>query len=255
MPAGRLSGSSFCARLARGAACETAGRRARSEQATARELLMKRTLQHVLVILILLSWRAASAAASPSLQGTRAEISSPADNAVVRGTVPIVGTATDPDFWKYEVHYALGGTEQWILVDSIRESQVLDGLLETWETISIPDGSYSLRLRVVNRTSNYQQVFVRGIAVANAAPTDTPEPTPTPTPTATITPAATPTFIIPTSPLAQPTATPTLARPPRSALPEVLNVNAWRQSVCLGAQLMALVLAAIGVIFVLRRLI
>jgi hypothetical protein len=224
-------------------------------EATTRELQMRRTPQYVLAVLILLSWWTASAAASPSLQGTQGEISSPADNAVVRGTVPIVGTATDPDFWKYEVHYALGGTEQWILVGTIHESQVLDGLLETWETVSVPDGSYGLRLRVVNRTSNYQQVFVRGIAVANAAPTDTPEPTLTPTPTATITPAATPTFIIPTSPLAQPTATPTLARPTRSALPDVLNVNAWRQSVCLGAQLMGLVLVAIGVIFVLRRLI
>jgi hypothetical protein len=108
---------------------------------------------------------------------------------------------------------------------------------------------------VVDATSNYREVFVRDILVANAAPTDTPEPTVTPSPTATITPAATPTFIIPTSPLAQPTATPTLARPTRSALPETLDVNAWRQSFCLGSQLMALLLGALAILFVLRRLI
>jgi len=165
-----------------------------------------------------------------------------------------VGTAIDAAFWKYEVYYAAEGTEQWMLIGSVHETQVADGLLETWETTIVSDGSYSLRLRVVNQTGNYQEVLVHGILVANAAPTDTPEPTPTPTPTATITPAATPTFIIPTSPLAQPTATPTLARPTRSALPDVLDVNAWRQSLCLGAQLMAIALIAIAVIFVLRRL-
>jgi hypothetical protein len=107
---------------------------------------------------------------------------------------------------------------------------------------------------VVNRTGNYSEVFVRGIVVANAEPTETPTPTQTPLPTATITPAATPTFLIPTSPLAQPTATTTLARPTRSALPVVLDTDAWRQSFCLGAQLMAVVVVAIALIFALRRL-
>jgi hypothetical protein len=111
-----------------------------------------------------------------------------------------------------------------------------------------------LRLRVVNRTGNYREFFARGVLVANAAPTDTPVPTQTPTLTPTITPAATPTFIIPMSPLAQPTPTPTLARPTRSALPAVLDVNAWRQSLCLGAQLMAAILLVLALIFLLRRL-
>ena len=131
---------------------------------------------------------------------------------------------------------------------------MVDGLLETWDTTIIPDGSYSLRLRVVNRTGNYREIFVRGISVANAAPTETPTPTQTPLPTATITPAATPTFIIPTSPLAQPTATPTLARPTRSALPEALDIRAWRQSFFLGAQLMGAFLIIIALLFVLKRL-
>jgi len=215
---------------------------------------MRKTLVCSLVICIALTWAWTTIAAEPALQGAQPTINSPGDNAVVRGTVPIVGTAIDPAFWKYEVYYAAEGTEQWMLVGSVHETQVADGLLETWETTIVSDGSYSLRLRVVNQTGNYQEVLVHGILVANAAPTDTPEPTRTPTPTATITPAAMPTFIIPTSPLAQPTATPTLARPTRSALPDVLDVNAWRQSLCFGAQLMAVVLIAIAVIFVLRRL-
>ena len=216
---------------------------------------MKRALVCGIVACVVLGSAWGVVAAQPSLQGGQALISSPENNAVVRGTVPIVGTAVDTNFWKYEVYYSTQGTDHWFMVGSVHEVQVANGLLETWETSIVPDGTYTLRLRLVNRTGNYQEVFATGILVANAAPTDTPEPTQTPMPTATQTPAATPTFIIPTSPLAQPTATPTLARPTRSALPDVLAVNSWRQSFCLGAQLMAVMLVAIAVIFVLRRVI
>ncbi|MBM4432335.1 MAG: hypothetical protein FJ026_18600 [Chloroflexi bacterium] len=216
---------------------------------------MRKVLIGSLVIFIVLGGSWAALAAEPGLQAATAKIVSPGDNAVVRGTVPIVGTAVDPAFWKYEVHYGPepNPLDRWTLIGIVHENQVGDGLLETWDTGIIPDGTYTLRLRVVNRTGNYQEVFARGVLVANAAPTNTPEPTQTATPTATITPAATPTFMIPTSPLAQPTATPTLARPTRSALPGVLDVSAWRQSLCLGAELMAILLVVLALIFLLRR--
>jgi hypothetical protein len=207
-----------------------------------------------LILCVVLLSAASTVAEQPALQAAQARISSPGDSAVVRDVVPVVGTATDPNFWKYELSYAPEGTEQWVLIGPVHENQVTEGLLETWATTSVPDGSYALRLRVVNRTGNYLEVFSRNILVVNAVPTDTPEPSPTPAPTSTGTPAPTPTFIIPTSPLSQPTATPTLARPTRSALPEELDVNAWRQSLCLGAELMAIILVTIAVIFVLRRL-
>jgi hypothetical protein len=217
---------------------------------------MSKPLMWGLVVCIVLGGAPMVLAAEPALQPPPAQISSPAENAVIRGTVPIIGTAVDPDFWKYEVHFAPDPNpqDQWTIIGSIHEQQVVDGLLETWNTTTVPDGIYTLRLRVVNRTSNYREFFVKGLMVANAEPTETPAPTATALPTPTITPAATPTFAIPTSPLAQPTATPTLARPTRSALPDMLDLNAWRQSVCLGAELMAIVAVAIAFIFILRRL-
>lgn len=219
------------------------------------ELGMRKALARSLVLCLLLGSAWAAVAASPALQGT-SRIASPSDNAVVRGMVPIIGTAVDPQFWKFEVHYTPEGAERWTAIGVVHETPVLDGLLETWDTALVPDGQYTLRLRVVDRTGNYREVFVRGVRVANAAPTETPVPTNTPVrePTATFTPAATPTFIIPTSPLAQPSPTPTLARPTRSALPEVLDVDAWRESLCLGAQFMAAFLLVLALIFLLRRL-
>jgi hypothetical protein len=217
---------------------------------------MRKALVCGLVLYTILNCAWAAHAAEPFSQGGLAEISSPEGNTVVRATVPIVGTAVDPAFWKYEVYYAPepNPSDQWTLIGSVHEQQVVGGLLETWDTTIIPDGTYTLRLRVVNRTGNYLEVFARGIAIANAEPTETPIPTQTPLPTATATPAATPTFVIPMSPLAQPTATPTLARPTRSALPEGIDVGAWRQSICLGAQLMAVISVLIAMVFVFRRL-
>ena len=217
---------------------------------------MRRALVCAMLVCIGLCQVRTVATAEPAAQGTVAAITSPEEQAVVRGTVPIIGTAADANFWKYEVHYAPepNPLDQWVLIGTIHETQVVEGLLETWETTIIPDGMYSLRLRDVNRTGNYEEIFVRGILVASAEPTETPVPTDTPLPTATITPAATPTFGIPTSPLAQPTATPTLVRPTQSTLSDLLDFSAWGQSLCLGVQLMLAVLVALALIFVLRRI-
>jgi len=194
------------------------------------------------------------ASAQPLAQGP-SKINQPAENGVVRGTVPIVGTAVDADFWKYEVYYATepNPSNQWIFIGEVHAKQVTEGLLETWYTETVPDGKYSLRLRVVNRTGNYRDIETHGILVANTTPTDTPVPTSTPEPTATITPAATPTFIIPASPLSQPTVTPTLARPSRSTLPDALDLDSWRRSLILGAEWMAGIIAVIGLILLVRR--
>jgi formylglycine-generating enzyme required for sulfatase activity len=105
-------------------------------------------------------------------------ITSPRDRAMVRGTVSIRGTATHPEFWKYEVAYGPepNPSDQWVLIDAVHETQVVDNVLETWDTTLVPDGNYSLRLRVVRRDGNYQEYFVREIVVANTQPTDTPSP-------------------------------------------------------------------------------
>jgi hypothetical protein len=217
---------------------------------------MKRALIHALIVFLL--WGLGTVVAGSPLQQAMPRIASPGENSVVRGIVPIVGTAVDAQFWKYEVHYAPypNPLQQWIVIGSVHESAVSDGLLETWDTSSVPDGSYTLRLRVVDKTGNYREIFANNVLVANAAPTETPVrlPTRTPEPTPTSTQAATPTFIVPTAPLTQPSPTPTLARPTRSTLPGTLDTGSWRESLCLGVELMAALLVVLAVIFLLRRL-
>lgn len=163
-------------------------------------------------------------------QDGQALITSPRANAVVRGTVSVEGVASHPDFWKYEVWIAPGLSprdDQWLVI-YLQENQPVSspGQLAIWNTQAFPDGVYSLRLRVVRRDGNYQEVVVSPVNIANAgpAPTETPSGSPTPLPTLapsesvlTLTPAptvtplvlnATPTVVTIEQPGGQPTSTP-----------------------------------------------
>lgn len=201
---------------------------------------------------------------SPQEQGPEAVITSPRDRAVVRGKVSIKGTATHPEFWKYEVAYGPEPNpgDQWILIGAVHETQVVDNVLETWDTTLLPDGNYSLRLRVVRRDGNYQEYFVREIAVANAVPTDTPTPEVTPTPTNTPTPLPpTPTIVIelPVLPSPTPRPLPTVApviRPTPTSAPSFFSINMpdLGGAFCWGAGAAAFAFLLVGLLTLLRRL-
>lgn len=152
---------------------------------------MKRVLWIALLMAVVLL-APVTVGASPVRQDGVAVITSPRGPVVVRGSVLISGTASHPEFDYYKVEYAPGANpkdDQWILIGSTHTAPVVDGLLETWHTTGlVPDGTYSVRLRVVRRDGNYGEYIVRQITVANAVPTETPTPAATTTPTKTSTP-------------------------------------------------------------------
>ncbi|MDQ7030793.1 MAG: hypothetical protein Q9O62_13985 [Ardenticatenia bacterium] len=173
-----------------------------------------------LILVVAVMWASVTARA---LAQAQVEITSPRSNAVLRGTVSIQGTASMPDFWKYEVHFAPGlnpPDSGWSVL-IVREQPVVNGQLAVWDTTTVPDGTYSLRLRVVRFDGNYEEVYIRPVSVQNAAPLPTETPAETPTPVPTLTPGA----VEPPSP-AEPT-TPVVAQPtivlPPTATPIVLN--------------------------------
>ncbi|MGC8836975.1 MAG: hypothetical protein ACP5UM_01045 [Anaerolineae bacterium] len=207
----------------------------------------------------------AGPAQEPPGQGTVAVITSPKDNAILRGRVVITGSADDPNFWKYEVHYAREPVaENWVLIGTVHEQPVLNGVLETWDTTLVPDGAYSLRLRVVRRDGNYDEWYVRGLSVANAQPTETPTPVVEATPTPTITPTPlppTPTVVIeqPVVPTPTPRPTPTpgpLLPPPEQASSPAAAFNPAKLggAFCYGALLAVGAFVAIGVLALVRKL-
>ena len=163
---------------------------------------MRRTWLFILIALTLtilsaLGWRGALAA--PPAQGDLAVITSPQNNAIVRGLVSIQGSATHPQFQFYKVEYAREPVvgDAWVIIGAIHQEQVTGGQLEVWDTSQVPDGSYTLRLRVVRLDGNYSEYSVVQVVVANAQPTETPTPAITAPPTVSPTPLPpTPTIVI-----------------------------------------------------------
>jgi hypothetical protein len=153
-----------------------------------------------------------------SAQESVAHISSPQPGAPVREVVVVTGSAIHPRFSFYKVEYAVEPGSNWVVIGDTYPNQVRDGVLVQWDTRGVPDGSYSLRLSVVDETGNYIEDIVRQIVVANAGPVETETPTvtgtppevltataeagPTPTPTP---PPPTPTVVIENSIISSPT--------------------------------------------------
>lgn len=204
-----------------------------------------------------------AAFAAPQNQ-EQAIITSPRDGAVVRGVVSIIGTATHPDFWKYEVYYAPepNPTDQWVFVGIVHETAVINGPLETWNTNFIPDGVYALRLRVVRRDGNYFEYTAHNISVANTRPTDTPTPDATPTPEATPTPPLptfTPEIVQPptSTPRPQPTSIPTTeASEGNETSPQVeLNAGNLGKAFCYGSGAAVAIFGLLVIYAIARRIV
>lgn len=202
-------------------------------------------------------------AVQAALAQPQGQITSPRDRASVRGLVPIEGSATHPQFQKYEVHYGPepNPNDSWAPISgSPFVVQVVQGRLGLWDTTIIPDGIYSLRLRVVRLDGNYDEYFVRGIQVVNARPTETPTPAATATPAPpTLTPSPTPTIVIavPTvsSPTPKPTSTPLPTASPATTS-EPLNlpfgIQGFSDAGCWGAGLTVAAFVGLGILFALK---
>jgi hypothetical protein len=162
----------------------------------------------LLMVIIATLWlgQIPGALAAPPTQGEDlAIISSPASNAVVRDAVPIMGSADYPSFQFYIIELSPEPVgDQWQIIGEIHDQPVVNGVLETWNTALVPDGSYTLRLRVVRLDGNYSEGYAQQVVVSNAAPLPTDTPTPAPVEEvapADVAPTITPTDLPPTPPI------------------------------------------------------
>ncbi len=170
---------------------------------------MRKRLVAVLLFLLLLL-----ASTSPRTLAQQSGITEPKPGATVAGAVQIKGTAVHPQFQRYELYFSPEPVtnSSWVFIGEAHRTPVVNGVLGVWDTRSVPDGRYSLRLRVVRRDGNYDEYFTRHLLVSNTRPTATYTPEVTETPTSTPTPLPpTPTIIIsvPGEATEEPTSTPT----------------------------------------------
>lgn len=152
---------------------------------------------------------------SVNAQTTTAEITSPPPVSLLRGTVPIVGTANDPNQTGYFIQYReldtdfnpIGGEAAlWSPAVTLQNRRVVGDVLGEWDTTAVDDGIYQLQL-VINRTGAGQlRVTVEPLRVENTSlpfagarffASGGTELTPTATPPLVqLTPAATPTVSV-----------------------------------------------------------
>jgi len=179
-------------------------------------------------------------------------ISSPAAGEVLRGQVPIVGTSEAPGFVSSELSFSYAGdpTGTWFVLQTSGQAGV-NAVLATWDTLSISDGDYNLRLRVNLQDGTLLETSVTGLQVRNytALPTPTAESSFTPTPT--------PRSEAPTPILLAASATPTLPPPPTPTPlphnPAALASSEIYASLKRGALLIGLLFLAFGILLRLRR--
>src|SRR5262245_26556818 len=112
---------------------------------------------------------------------TPVAITSPAPDEILRGQVAIMGKVDTPGFVSAQLDfaYASDSTNTWFTIQSFSQP-ITDPTLATWDTTSITDGDYVLRLHVNLQDGTAQEATVP-IKIGNDfVPTATPAPTSTP---------------------------------------------------------------------------
>jgi hypothetical protein len=109
----------------------------------------------------------------------KASISQPQAGQPVQGNVQISGSSAIDGFQSAELAFAYHDdpTGTWFLIAG-SEVPVDGGVLGTWDTTTITDGDYDLRLAVRRSDGSGSQATVAGVRVRNYTPVETDTPTP-----------------------------------------------------------------------------
>lgn len=94
-------------------------------------------------------------------------ITYPETGGVVEGLVEIRGTVPAEDFATARVAYSyMGDEDNWFLISRV-EQPVEDEILAVWDTTTITDGIYQLRLTVKSIDGSKKEIIVKDLRVAN----------------------------------------------------------------------------------------
>ncbi len=97
-----------------------------------------------------------------------ARIGSPANDQSLSGTAIIQGTATHPNFLRYELSYAREPElAEWVSLGGSTIA-VESGVLGAWNTRAVTDGTYALRVQVFASDGSVNEAVVRNLSVSNA---------------------------------------------------------------------------------------
>ena len=182
-----------------------------------------------------------------------AAITTPLEGATVSGSVPILGTATHPQFQRYELAFGYdpNPTDTWFSIQAPAQAQIVNEVLGRWDTAGVTDGVYALRLRVYWTDRLFSEAVVHGVKVRNAAPA-LPQPVPptdTPAPAGVVTATPTPVIALPPTSTPRPTTAVVNANTthrPDSAPPSWLDAPLIGRALFDGVLLTGLLFAVLG---------
>ena len=151
----------------------------------------------------------------------------PVSGQALQGVVAIQGNSAIPGFSRAELSFAYrdNPTGTWFLIAE-SEAPVENGVLAQWDTTTITDGEYQLRLVVRLENGQQQIAAITGLRVRNYTPVETETPTPTATATATALPGNTPVPTVTPTPTVTPippTATAILPNPIAIGADDIVN--------------------------------
>jgi len=87
----------------------------------------------------------------------------------VDGVVPILGSASTAYFDRYAVQYGEGeAPTAWRFIGPSRTQPVRAGVLDTWDTSALPNGTYTLLLALVDNRG--EQFFARQLVTIRHSP-------------------------------------------------------------------------------------
>jgi hypothetical protein len=197
----------------------------------------------------------------PTAEPAQAAIQSPLPGQALQGNVPIIGKIAVEGFRSAELSFAYADRSRgtWFLIQEAVQSAA-DGELARWDTTTLTDGVYHLRLVVTFESGDQAEATVPDLRVRNYTPieTNTPAPTSEPVPE-TATPEAPTTSLAvtasPTPALTGAAASHTETTPvPLPANPAQLSLPAITLSLGIGALGSLAALGLLGLYLGFRRL-
>ncbi len=95
-------------------------------------------------------------------------ITSPVSSEVVEGVIEIRGSVPEEEFASAEVLYSYAQTDKdtWFLIKRL-DKVVQDDVLATWDTTTITDGVYRIKLTVKTTDGSENAVVIENILVSN----------------------------------------------------------------------------------------
>lgn len=114
---------------------------------------------------------------SPQYQGDAIRVTYPRVGDSVQGIVEITGSLSTSSFKYAEVFFAYAAVDNltWFMIGRI-DQPVTSGVIARWDTTTITDGVYQLKLRVHSRDDSVEEIIINPVIVRNYSilPTNTP---------------------------------------------------------------------------------